>query len=219
MFNKDAWEAIRSNCEKNGARLCAVTKTRSREEILALYATGQRVMGENRVQDLMDKKDQLPADIEWHLIGHLQRNKVKYIAPFIRCIHGVDSLRLLQMIDKEAEKNDRIIDYLIQFHIAEEDSKFGVQTDKANSFIQEVLHENFTHVRLRGLMGMASFVDNNEQVKNEFKKLKTIFDYYKENYFAEDVYFDTLSMGMSGDYALALTMGSTMVRVGSKLFG
>lgn len=219
MFNKDAWEAISSQCEKNGASLCAVTKTRSREEILALYATGQRVMGENRVQDLMDKKDQLPADIEWHLIGHLQRNKVKYVAPFIQCIHGVDSLRLLQMINKEAEKNDRIIDYLIQFHIAEEDSKYGVQTDKANSFIQEVLHENFTHVRLRGLMGMASFVDNNEQVKNEFKKLKTIFDYCKENYFAEDVYFDTLSMGMSGDYALALTMGSTMVRVGSKLFG
>lgn len=218
MFNSETWKEIIDQCEKYGAKLCAVTKTRSRDEIKALYDAGQRIMGENRVQDLMDKKDVLPHDIEWHLIGHLQRNKVKYIAPFIQCIHGVDSMRLLRAINTESEKNNRVIDCLLQFHIAEEESKFGIPTSNSNSFIEEVLRENFTHVRIRGLMGMASFVDDEEQVNSEFQKLKTIFDSYKTRHFSEQSYFDTLSMGMSGDYELALAMGSTMVRVGSKLF-
>lgn len=218
MFNRDNWKKILGQCENSGATLCAVSKMRSLDEIKALYDAGQRLMGENRVQDLLDKKDQLPNDIEWHLIGHLQRNKVKYIASFIACIQGVDSMRLLRMIDKEAEKNERVIDCLLQFHVAEEESKFGIPTAQANTFIEEVIQANFSHIRIRGIMGMASFVDDEMQVRNEFKKLKTIFDSYKANYFAEQRYFDTLSMGMSGDYHIALTEGSTMVRVGSKLF-
>tara|TARA_B100000497_G_C7565369_1_gene340882 strand:+ start:212 stop:871 length:660 start_codon:yes stop_codon:yes gene_type:complete len=218
MVNKNNWKDISKACESAHTSLVAVSKTRSIGDIKEMYDLGQRIFGENRVQELLDKKDELPQDIEWHLIGHLQRNKVKYIAPFISLIHGVDSLRLLKEINKEAKKNNKLIDCLLQFHIAQEESKFGIPPANAIEFIDNVMGLSLDGLRIRGVMGMASFVDDDVQVIQEFSILKGLYSALKDKYFSTEESFDIISMGMSSDYQLALREGSTMLRVGSKLF-
>lgn len=199
--------------------LVAVSKTHPASAIQLAYDAGQRIFGENKVQELTDKQQQLPADIAWHLIGHLQTNKVKYIAPFIAMIHAVDSEKLFQEINKRAAQNNRVIDVLLQIHIAEEDSKFGFDLNELDQFISGTELADYKNIRVRGLMGMATFTDNTEQVRKEFAGLKKRFNALKSGAFAANKSFDTLSMGMSGDYAIAIEEGSTMIRVGSNLFG
>lgn len=195
--------------------LVAVSKTKPNEAIAEAYQAGQRDFGENKVQELVLKWETLPKDIEWHMIGHLQRNKVKYIAPFVSLIHSVDSVRLLQEIDKQAKKNKRVIDCLLQVHIAQEDTKFGFDEVELIEFINSTYYNELSNVRIRGLMGMATFTSEENQLKAEFSSLKQIFERQKNAF--ED--FDILSMGMSGDYQLAIEEGSTMIRVGSAIFG
>lgn len=191
--------------------LVAVSKTKPVASLLEAHQAGQRDFGENKVQELVDKASVLPQNIRWHMIGHLQRNKVKYIAPFVSLIHSVDSFRLLNEIDKQGKKNDRVIDCLLQVRIAQEETKFGLTFENCNEILNQ---NNYTHVRIRGLMGMASFTDNQIQIKSEFKSLAQYYKQYQDQYD-----WDTLSMGMSGDYPLALSCGSTMIRVGSRIFG
>lgn len=191
--------------------LVAVSKTKPVASLLEAHQAGQRDFGENKVQELVDKASVLPQNIRWHMIGHLQRNKVKYIAPFVSLIHSVDSFRLLNEIDKQGKKNDRVIDCLLQVRIAQEETKFGLTFENCNEILNQ---NNYTHVRIRGLMGMASFTDNQIQIESEFKSLAQYFKQYRDQY-----NWDTLSMGMSGDYPLALSCGSTMIRVGSRIFG
>ncbi|NVJ62989.1 MAG: YggS family pyridoxal phosphate-dependent enzyme [Flavobacteriaceae bacterium] len=195
--------------------LVAVSKTKPNEAIVEAYQVGQRVFGENKVQELVSKWETLPKDIEWHMIGHLQRNKVKYIAPFVSLIHSVDSVRLLQEIDKQAKKNNRVIDCLLQVHIAQEDTKFGFDEAELVEFINSSYPNELNNVRIRGLMGMATFTSEEDQLRTEFSSLKQIYERQKTAF--ED--FDILSMGMSGDYQLAIEEGSTMIRVGSAIFG
>ena len=191
--------------------LVAVSKTKPVASLLEAHQAGQRDFGENKVQELVDKASVLPQNIRWHMIGHLQRNKVKYIAPFVSLIHSVDSFRLLNEIDKQGKKNDRVIDCLLQVRIAQEETKFGLTFENCNEILNQ---NNYTHVRIRGLMGMASFTDNQIQIESEFKSLAQYYKQYQDKYD-----WDTLSMGMSGDYPLALSCGSTMIRVGSRIFG
>lgn len=200
-------------------KLVAVSKTKPNEDILEAYEAGQRIFGENKVQDLTRKFEELPKDIQWHFIGHLQTNKVKYIAPFISLIHAVDSLKLLKAINKEGAKNDRVIDCLLQFHVAEEESKFGLSIDNADELLNPNVFGEMKNVRIVGVMGMATYTSNIEQISNEFKTLKNIFDLIKNKYFNEDQFFSEISMGMSGDYPIAVEQGSTMIRVGSSIFG
>lgn len=199
--------------------LIAVSKTKPVEAIQEAYAAGQRHFGENKVQELVDKQAQLPADINWHLIGHLQSNKVKYIAPFVHLIHAVDSLKLLQEIDKEAQKNKRIISCLLQVHIAEEEHKFGLDVEELKEILESNAFVELQHVRICGLMGMATFTDSEEQIRGEFQNLYNIFQVIKSHYFKFNPDFKEISMGMSGDYEIAIEEGSTMIRVGSKIFG
>lgn len=200
-------------------KLIAVSKTKSEEEILMLYQTGQRAFGENKVQELIRKSENLPKDIEWHMIGHLQSNKVKYIAPFVHLIHGVDSMKLLRTINKEALKHSRVINCLIQVHIAKEETKFGLNEEELLAFIEEIKKEDFNNVNINGLMGMATFTDNFNQVKEEFRNLRLIFEAIKDKYAKDYPYFTELSMGMSDDYQIAVEEGATMIRIGSKIFG
>jgi pyridoxal phosphate enzyme (YggS family) len=206
----DQLVSIKSKLPKT-VTLVAVSKTKTNTDILAAYTAGQRVFGENKVQELVKKQEELPKDIQWHMIGHLQRNKVKSIAHFITLIHAVDNLKLLQEIDKRAAQNNRKIDCLLQVHIAKEDTKFGFGIRE----VKEVLlaTSSFKNISIIGLMGMATFTYDNNQIKEEFKNLKTVFDNIKNDKIT------TLSMGMSGDYPLAIEQGSTMVRVGSAIFG
>lgn len=197
--------------------LVAVSKTKPVEDLLIAYNTGQRIFGENKVQEMCDKHDALPKDIEWHLIGHLQTNKVKYIAPFVALIHGVDSLKLLLEINKQGAKIQRVIPVLLQFYIAKEETKFGLTLEEAIEIME--LKDTLTFCSIKGLMGMASFTDNENQVKAEFAQLKSDFDLLKSTYFQKDEQFTVLSMGMSGDYSFAIEEGSTMVRIGSSIFG
>lgn len=199
--------------------LVAVSKTKPQAAISEMYEAGQRIFGENRVQEVVEKYEALPKDIQWHLIGHLQRNKVKYIAPFISVIHSVDSLRLFKEINKEAAKNERIITCLLQFHIAKEESKFGFDKQEVIDFLESDVYKNAKNVNIVGVMGMATFTDNKQQVRKEFQHLKGIFEELKSEYFQAKTDFKEISMGMSGDYQLAIEEGSTMVRIGSKLFG
>ena len=199
--------------------LVAVSKTKPPELLMEAYNAGQRHFGENKVQELVTKQETLPSDIKWHFIGHLQRNKVKYIAAFTHLIHGVDSLKLLKEINKQGAKHNRVIKVLLQFHIAEEESKFGLDLSEAKELLNSESFAELTHVRIDGVMGMATFTDNRNQIKNEFKSLKTIFDDLKNDYFNQSENFNILSMGMSGDYELAIEEGSTMVRIGSTIFG
>lgn len=213
-------EHIKQELAKTNTTLVAVSKTKPAAAIQAMYDKGQRIFGENKVQEVADKYETLPKDIEWHVIGHLQRNKVKYIAPFVALIHSVDSARLLTEINKRAAENDRIIDCLLQFHIAEEESKFGWQSVKeVSDFLNSDAFANLKNIHITGVMGMATFTDEETQVRGEFKKLKTYFQELKDSYFADDASFKEISMGMSGDYKLAAEEGSTMVRIGSLLFG
>lgn len=202
-----------------GVKLIAVSKTKSNQEIMEAYEAGQRIFGENQVQELVAKQEQLPNDIEWHLVGHLQTNKVKYIAPFITMIHSVDSLRVLKEINKQGQKLDRRIDCLIQIYIADEDTKFGLDHAELIELLRSDDFQAFQHVRIRGLMGIATNTDNQKMIKEEFYELKTLFDGVKTTFFRKDDYFDTLSMGMSSDYKLAVEQGSNMVRIGSDIFG
>ncbi len=203
----------------HGVRLIAVSKTHPPERILELYCMGQRDFGENRVQELMAKAPHLPADIRWHLIGHLQTNKVRYIAPFIHMIHSVDSLRLLEEIDKRAAQSNRVIDCLLQFHIAQETSKFGLTEAEACALLESPRYRTLQHVRICGVMGMATFTDDAQQIRAEFRHLSSIFKRLKRAYFANAPHFRERSMGMSSDWEIAVEEGSTMVRIGSLLFG
>lgn len=199
--------------------LVAISKTHPPEIVMEAYNAGQRIFGENKVQELLSKYEVMPKDISWHLVGHLQTNKVKYIAPFISLIHSVDSLKLLKEINKEAIKNNRIINVLLQVHIAEEETKFGLSNDEIISILESEQYRSFENIRVTGLMGMGTFTDNHNQVRKEFKGLKTLFMEIKRNFFSESIAFNTLSMGMSGDYQIAIEEGSTMIRVGSSIFG
>ena len=199
--------------------LVAVSKTHPPERILEIYQQGQRTFGENRAQEMLEKQAALPADIEWHLIGHLQTNKVKLIAPFVRMIHSVDSLRLLEEIDKQAAKAERTIDCLLQFHIAQEETKFGLDEAEARAILSSDAFRQMKNVRICGVMGMATFTDDDAQVRREFRSLKTIFEKLKQDFFPENPHFREISMGMSGDWRIAVEEGSTMVRVGSLIFG
>ncbi len=199
--------------------LVAVSKTKPNSAIQEAYDAGQRVFGENKALELAQKFEDLPKDIEWHMIGHLQRNKVKYIAPFVTLIHGVESLRLLKEINKQGKKNDRVISCLLQFHIASESSKFGFESEEIEELLNSSEFLEMEHVRIDGVMGMATFTSDETVVRAEFARLKHFFDELKSNHFANNSEFSTISMGMSGDYLLALEEGSTMVRVGSSIFG
>jgi PLP dependent protein len=199
-------------------KLVAVTKNHAPEEIMELYRRGLRIFGENRVQEMLLKQAALPTDIEWHLIGHLQTNKVKLIAPFVKMIHAVDSLALLQEINNQARKADRVVDCLLQFHIASEATKFGLVVDEALKMLQSTVFQSLDNIRICGVMGMATFTENQEQVRLEFRALKTIFDTLKNTFFEDKPYFKERSMGMSGDWQLAVEEGSTMVRIGSLIF-
>ncbi len=183
------------------------------------YNAGQRIFGENMVQELVDKQEQLPDDIQWHLIGHLQSNKVKYIAPFINMIQSVDSIKLLQEINKHALKNNRIIDCLLQVYIADEETKFGLGFDEAIELLRSDEFSELKNIRIRGLMGIATNTESEKQLKEEFYELKTFFDGIKLSFFRKDATFDTVSMGMSSDYEIAIEQGSNMIRLGSTIFG
>jgi PLP dependent protein len=198
-----------------GVTLVAVSKTKPVEDIEEMYALGQRDFGENYVQELVDKQAVLPADIRWHFIGHLQSNKVKYIAPFVHLVHGVDSFKLLQEIDRQAAKQDRVIDCLLQVHIAQEETKFGLDEEELEATLHQYAHANMRHTRIAGLMGMASFTTDTDTIRTEFQYLHTLYVKHSPAHAA----FTLLSMGMSGDYAIAIAAGSNMVRIGSLLFG
>lgn len=203
----------------SSVKVVAVSKTKSVSDILEVYNTGHRIFGENRVQELLSKKELLPLDIEWHLIGHLQSNKVKYIVPFISMIHSVDSFKLLRIIDAEALKHARKVDCLLQFHIAKEETKFGFSPEEITVMMESEEFRHFGSVRLCGVMGMATFTDNEEQVRDEFRFLKECFKNLKRTYFSGDPDFTEISMGMSGDYKIAVEEGSTIIRIGSLIFG
>ena len=202
----------------SNVQLVAVSKTKPNEDILIAYDSGQRHFGENKVQELNQKQQQLPKDIKWHMIGHLQTNKVKYIAPFIHLIHGVDSIKLLKEINKQAKKNNRTIECLLQFHIASEQSKFGLSRAQAIEIILSDEFNALNNVCIKGVMGMASFTSDHNQVEEEFSVLKAIFDELK-NIIPYPNSFDCISMGMSGDYKIAIKKGSNMIRIGSTIFG
>jgi len=212
MSIKKQINLIKAQIGKNVC-LVAVSKTKTELKIKEAYDCGQRVFGENKVQELVSKQNNLPKDINWHMIGHLQRNKVKYIAPFISLIHGVDNIKLLKEIDKQARKNERIIDCLIQIKISNEDSKFGIDYKDANEWLKTELLLNFKNIRITGFMGMASNTNNELILSKEFSKLNNFFNMHKKTN------FQTLSMGMSNDYLLAIKNGSNMIRVGSNIFG
>lgn len=204
---------------KPGVRLVAVSKFHPVEAIQEAYDAGQRVFGESHVQELVEKEKVLPKDIEWHFIGHLQTNKVKYMAPFVSLIHSMDSLKLMKEIEKQAQKCDRVIDVLLQIHVAAEETKFGFTPDEVVQMLAEGEWKACTHVRIVGLMAMATNTDDEAQIASEFETVHQLFQTLKTSTFSDSPYFQTLSMGMSGDYQLAQEHGSTMVRVGSMIFG
>jgi len=215
--NTEAYQSIKEQLQSKKVQLVAVSKTKPNEDIEALYALGQRNFGENYVQELVDKAASLPSDIHWHFIGHLQSNKVKYIASFVYLIHGVDSEKLLAEINKQAIKQNKMIACLLQVHIATEETKFGFDAESLTAFIESGRLSNYSNVVVKGLMGMASFSEDKALVEKEFISLKTIYDHTATH--LNNVHFDTLSMGMSGDYTLAIEKGSNLVRIGSLLFG
>ncbi|MFZ4862787.1 YggS family pyridoxal phosphate-dependent enzyme [Sphingobacterium sp. Mn56C] len=219
MSIKSNIEEIKKELNPLGVTLVAVSKTKPVEDILEAYEAGQRIFGENMVQELLEKQEKLPQDIQWHLIGHLQSNKVKYIAPFISMIHSVDSLKLLVEINKHALKHNRVIDCLLQVDIAQEDTKFGLDHPEVIELLESDEFKALKNVRIRGLMGIATNTDKEKEIKEEFYELKMLFDGIKLSYYRKEDSFDSLSMGMSADYILAIEKGSTMVRLGSTIFG
>lgn len=219
MSIADNIRRLKNETDTLKVQLIAVSKTKSEDEIKEAYDAGQRLFGENMVQELVDKYEHLPKDIQWHLIGHLQSNKVKYIAPFVSMIQSVDSLKLLQEIDRHAEKHDRVIDCLLQVYIADEVTKYGLAFDEVIELLRSDEYTNVNHVRIRGLMGIATNTNSQDQIKEEYYELKTFFDGIKQSYFRQDPMFEILSMGMSSDYKIAVEQGSSMVRLGSTIFG
>lgn len=224
MVNTSVLEQLSDELAKQEVTLVAVSKKKPVDDIKDAYKQGQSHFGENYVQELVEKQPQLPDDINWHYIGHLQSNKVKYIAPFVHLIHAVDSFKLLKEINKQAVKNNRTIDVLLQLHIADEDTKHGLQKEELIEMLEmleryEASKEDLQNVRVCGLMGMATFTDDTEQIRKEFKELKNFFTFIKDSYFTGKPWFKECSMGMSGDYNIAIEEGSTMVRIGSMIFG
>lgn len=219
MSIADNLKQYKNEVESDGIKLIAVSKTQTVDAIQEAYQAGQRVFGENLVQEMVDKEQQLPKDIEWHLIGHLQTNKVKYIAPFVKLIHGVDSLKLLQEINKQAIKNNRVIDCLLQVHIADEETKFGLGFDEIIELLRSDEYQELKNIKIVGLMGIATNTKNPKQITLEFNELKVFFDGIKASFFSEDDAFKEISTGMSADYKIAIEEGSTMVRIGSSIFG
>lgn len=199
--------------------LVAVSKTHPVERLMQAYAAGQRHFGENRVQELLPKQGVMPSDVRWHMIGHLQSNKVRSIVPFVHLIHSIDSPALLVTVNKEAERIGRVIDVLLQFHIATEETKFGLDLEEALALLGSGVFRSMRNVRIRGVMGMASFSEDQEQVRAEFRSLRSIYNELRDGFFSGDAAFDTLSMGMSGDWRIAVEEGSTLIRVGSAIFG
>ncbi len=211
-------QELRKHIPEN-VKLVCVSKFHPAETLMEAYNVGERIFGESRVQELVAKQPELPTDIQWHFIGHLQTNKIKYIAPFVSLIHGVDSLNVLKEIDKQAGKADRIVNCLLQIHIAEEESKFGFSADELTEVLDSNVSLQFPNVKIVGLMGMATYTDDENQVRKEFQSLKKLFDTMKTTYFSDEDLFCELSMGMSQDYQIAIEEGSTMVRIGTSIFG
>jgi PLP dependent protein len=211
-------ETIKKNLPK-GVKLVAVSKTKPNEDIIAAYNGGHKIFGENKVQELVRKYEELPKDIEWHFIGHLQTNKVKLIIPIVQLIHGVDSFKLLKVIDSEAKKQNRQVKCLLQFYIAEEETKFGLTLTEAEEILRSPDFKLLKNICIAGVMGMATYTENTGQIRTEFKLLNTIFKALKNEYFSELKNFTEISMGMSDDYQIAIEEGSTLIRVGSKIFG
>lgn len=212
-------EQVKKSFQNPNCKLVAVSKTKPLSDLQAAYAAGIRDFGENKVQEIQAKQPEMPTDTLWHMIGHLQSNKIKYIAPFIHLIHGVDSFKLLAEIDKQGKKIDRPIPVLLQIHIATEESKFGFDIDELEAMLSSTEFTNLTHVRIQGLMGMASFTENQEQIRTEFRGLKQLYEDLKKRALPSFFNLHELSMGMSGDYQIAQEEGSTMVRIGSSIFG
>ena len=221
MVNQEEWKRLKDELGPQNVTLVAVSKTKPVEDIKEFYELGQRDFGENYVQELVDKQPLFPDDIRWHYIGHLQTNKVKYIAPFVHLIHAVDSFKLLKEINKQAAKNERVIDVLLQMHVADEETKFGLDETSIIELLSyyEAQEAELANVRICGLMGMATFTDDEAQIRKEFSKLRGMFLNLQKSTFIEKPYFNICSMGMSSDYKIAIEEGSTMVRVGSALFG
>lgn len=203
----------------NNVQLVAVSKTKPIELLMEAYHCGQRDFGENKVQEMVAKQETMPNDVHWHFIGHLQTNKVKFVVPFVHLIHGVDSFKLLKTIDAEAKKIERVIPCLLQFHIAKEETKYGFSMAEACEMLESEAFKQLKNVCIKGVMGMATFTDNEAQIRNEFAGLKAFFNSLKDSYFRSDTHFKEISMGMSGDYLIAIDEGSTMVRIGSTIFG
>jgi pyridoxal phosphate enzyme (YggS family) len=219
MSIADNISAIKKEIGNTGVKLIAVSKTKPFDSITEAYDAGQRIFGENMVQELVEKHEKLPKDIEWHLIGHLQTNKVKYIAPFISMIHSVDTMKLLMEINKQALKNNRVIDCLLQLEIADEDTKYGMDLAEAVELLRSDEFKQLKNIRICGVMGIATLTDNPRMTKEEFYELNTFFKGLKDTFFRKDPAFTEISMGMSGDYKLAIEQGSTMIRLGSTIFG
>ena len=217
MSIKDNLLKIKSSLPEH-VTLVAVSKTKPVSDLMEAYNAGQRVFGENKIQEMTEKWEQMPKDIQWHMIGHIQTNKVKFMAPYVSLIHGVDSLKLLEEINKQALKNNRIIECLLQIHIAEEETKFGLNEDDLQNLLASESFINLKNIKIVGLMGMATFTENQNQIKKEFEHLKSIFD-TKKSLSIFNFELSILSMGMSGDYQLAIECGSTMIRIGSSIFG
>ena len=217
MSIKENLLKIKSSLPKH-VTLVAVSKTKPVDDLMVAYDSGQRIFGENKIQEMTEKWEQMPKDIQWHMIGHIQTNKVKFMVPYVSLIHGVDSLKLLEEINKQALKNNRIIDCLLQIYIAEEETKFGLNDEELNELLASESFKNLNNIKIVGLMGMATFTENQNQIKKEFEHLKSIFDTV-QNLNTKNCHLTTLSMGMSGDYQLAIACGSTMVRIGSSIFG
>jgi pyridoxal phosphate enzyme (YggS family) len=218
MSVRENIDSLRSEIP-DSVKIVAVSKFHGVEQIMQAYDDGQRVFGESRVQELVGKHETLPQDIEWHFIGSLQRNKVKFIAPFISMIHSLDSFRLMKEINKQAAANDRVIPCLLQVHIAKEDTKSGFAVDELDKFLESGEWKECKNVEIRGVMGMATYTDDESVVRSEFRELKSIFDKYKEGFFSDQPSFKEISMGMSGDYKIAVEEGSTIIRVGTLIFG
>lgn len=212
-------EKFRNIIENKQCTLVAVSKTKPAEDILQAYQAGLKDFGENKAQEMVEKFEQLPKDIRWHMIGHLQRNKVKFIAPFVYLIHSVDSMRLLKEIEKEGRKAGRVIDCLLQIHIAREESKFGLSEEELKELLESQEFTQMTHIQVKGLMGLATNTDDLEGIRDEFRYLKNLFEKIKKDYIHTNLEMQELSMGMSSDYLIAIEEGSTMVRVGSAIFG
>ncbi|MBR4392201.1 MAG: YggS family pyridoxal phosphate-dependent enzyme [Bacteroidales bacterium] len=218
MMIKENLEKIRTVIPQ-GVTLVAVSKTKPISDVQEAYDAGQRIFGENHALEMRDKHEALPKDIQWHFIGHLQTNKIKYIIPFVTLIHSIDTANLLEAVNKEAKKHDRVVDCLLQFHIAQEETKFGLDMEEARQLLDSEAFKQMQNIRICGVMGMATFTDDEDEIRKEFKHLKSIFDTLKQEYFSGQSQFKEVSMGMSDDYPIAIEEGATLIRVGSKIFG